>query len=474
MANRGLRDSLRFLVRPDLKEQINLKTIVVDVLIDTFNLTVSQILCLQDFPGQGIYDVTFLSTEVCWNVFEKAKEKEGTGVLKGIGVIPLFMEEDKMIIVHMYSPFSDVLKVRAFLKNYCEELKGGEKVLNKYKIWTGKYRFFGKFKLDKSCVGGVKRPPAVFSIGGERGYLYYQGQPRYCRKCFSYGHIATECEMTEKCRFCKQIGHKAKDCTATRTCDICQEAGHLANQCPLYTSQKRQFWGTNSKAKSGAGQQEASTSGAREGAGGPPEKGCSDGMLPTAVVFGDQPKDADGKGDSIWDISRKAAEAAILGDSVAVTPGPAEGEKADHAGGPDVVASPPREEDNMDVGVSEEEFPDSPGEVEIREGGMHMASGVEANPSQYSVQAQIGNLSSSEEEEEDEMDSVDSIGSIECGQQLLLSLESAAKRPRSEEEDEEGVLQIDMPGDSEESASSPVTWRKQKMLEETEVEANTD
>lgn len=48
-----------------------------------------------------------------------------------------------MIIIHMYNPFADFALVRAFLVNYCEELKGGEKALNRFGFWTGKYRFFG-------------------------------------------------------------------------------------------------------------------------------------------------------------------------------------------------------------------------------------------------------------------------------------------------------------------------------------------
>lgn len=41
--------------------------------------------------------------------------------------------------------------------------------MNIYKIWTGKYRFFGRFKVEKDFVGGARRPLAVFTIGGERG-----------------------------------------------------------------------------------------------------------------------------------------------------------------------------------------------------------------------------------------------------------------------------------------------------------------
>lgn len=232
MATRGLKDSLRFLVMPGFKEQVSLKTVVVDVLTDTFNIRVRDVLCLQDFPNQGIYDVTFPSTAICWNIFEAAKKKKGEGALKFLQVIPLFMEEEKMIVVHMYNPFADPALVRAFLDNYCEVLKGGEPILNRYKIWTGKYRYYGRFKMDWDCIGGVKRPPPVFTIGGERGFLFYQGQPKYCRKYLMYGHTNNECEMSEKCRICQQVGHKAKDCKAGKVCDICKRAGHLAKQCP--------------------------------------------------------------------------------------------------------------------------------------------------------------------------------------------------------------------------------------------------
>lgn len=59
----------------------------------------------------------------CWEVIRKAECE----ILKSMQIIPLFMEEEKMIIVHMYSPFANLMMVRAFLLNYCEELKGEKK-----------------------------------------------------------------------------------------------------------------------------------------------------------------------------------------------------------------------------------------------------------------------------------------------------------------------------------------------------------
>lgn len=66
MANQGLRNSLRFTVKPEFKDKMNLRAIVVDVLMDFLGVPVRDIMCLQDFPQQHIYDVTFVSSEARW------------------------------------------------------------------------------------------------------------------------------------------------------------------------------------------------------------------------------------------------------------------------------------------------------------------------------------------------------------------------------------------------------------------------
>lgn len=44
---------------------------------------------------QGIYDVTFGSAEVCWNLFEASMNKKDVEVMKIIDVVPLFMQDEK-------------------------------------------------------------------------------------------------------------------------------------------------------------------------------------------------------------------------------------------------------------------------------------------------------------------------------------------------------------------------------------------
>uniref|UniRef100_A0A3P9DIP1 CCHC-type domain-containing protein n=1 Tax=Maylandia zebra TaxID=106582 RepID=A0A3P9DIP1_9CICH len=96
----------------------------------------------------------------------------------------------------------------------------------------------------RSTEDGYCHPPAVFSIGADRGFLVYAGQPQACRKCGSTGHNADRCEQM-RCRSCGKIGHITKDCKEPRksdrgflvyagqpqACRKCGSTGHNADSC---------------------------------------------------------------------------------------------------------------------------------------------------------------------------------------------------------------------------------------------------
>lgn len=106
MAFRGIRGSIRFVVKPDYKDEVNSRTVVVHVLMEVLDLRVRDILFLQDFLQQRIYDITFVSVEVCWNIYEKVRNVVNVEILQKFDVTPLFMQKEKTIVVHMYIPFA--------------------------------------------------------------------------------------------------------------------------------------------------------------------------------------------------------------------------------------------------------------------------------------------------------------------------------------------------------------------------------
>lgn len=103
----------------------------------------------------------------------------------------------------------------------------------------GNTGFMGGSALIQT-VGGVRRPPAVFNIGGERGFLFYSGPPIYCRNCCVYGHTSGDCDQRAKCRFCGNVDHSSRECIQRKVCDICKKVRHLTRQRKEYFAAKRE------------------------------------------------------------------------------------------------------------------------------------------------------------------------------------------------------------------------------------------
>ncbi|KAK1875560.1 Zinc finger CCHC domain containing protein 3 [Dissostichus eleginoides] len=82
-------------------------------------------------------------------------------------------------------------------------------------IWTGRRQFQVLLKSEPEGCGGLKHPPASFSLGADRGYLFYPRQPAFCRRCRQSGHVEGGCNGAS-CRFCGQGGHEAKTARCPR------------------------------------------------------------------------------------------------------------------------------------------------------------------------------------------------------------------------------------------------------------------
>ncbi len=119
-----------------------------------------------------------------------------------------------------------------FLARYCETVKGGgERLKDRFGIWTGKLRYLVKLRADPGLPGGLVHPPGSFFIGSNKGFLHYPGQPVYCRKCGAQGHVKADC-AGQRCRFCGSMEHVATDCPEPKSCSLCGGKDHLFRLCP--------------------------------------------------------------------------------------------------------------------------------------------------------------------------------------------------------------------------------------------------
>ncbi|KAG1928992.1 hypothetical protein F2P79_023214 [Pimephales promelas] len=230
-----LRNTVRVELKKDAKDVVKQRFgrdfFVKEVLKGLFNISPAEVFCLQDFMATGFMDLAFFALKDCVSFFEAWKKKEGHLLMDGLQVLPIFAQDFIPLTVHIYNPFVEDGDVLAFIARYCETVRGGERLRDRHGIWNGKRRYLVKLRLDPSTAGSVVHPPGSFSIGSNRGFLYYPGQPVYCRRCGEKGHMKMECKG-EKCRFCGRADHEAAACTAPKLCNLCGSEEHLYRGCP--------------------------------------------------------------------------------------------------------------------------------------------------------------------------------------------------------------------------------------------------
>ncbi|MGL5217880.1 MAG: hypothetical protein ACRC8R_22545 [Aeromonas hydrophila] len=214
-----------------VKQRFGRDFFVTEILRGLFKIQPAEVFCLQDFVSTGFLDLTFCVLKDCVGFFEAWKKKEGHKLLEGLQLQPVFVQDFIPLTIHIYNPFVEDGDVLAFIARYCDVVRGGERLRDRYGIWNGKRRYMVKLRLDSSSPGTVLHPPGSFSIGPNRGFLHYPGQPVYCRRCGGQGHVKVECKG-ERCRFCGKTDHVAAECTAPKHCSLCGSKEHLYRGCP--------------------------------------------------------------------------------------------------------------------------------------------------------------------------------------------------------------------------------------------------
>uniref|UniRef100_A0AAQ4R8C7 CCHC-type domain-containing protein n=1 Tax=Gasterosteus aculeatus aculeatus TaxID=481459 RepID=A0AAQ4R8C7_GASAC len=140
----------------------------------------------------------------------------------------------------MYNPYVGDETVISWLSRYGKVESAVRYLRDSFGIWSGRRQFKVLLEDNPGGGGGLRHPPAYFSIGEDRGFLFYSGQPSFCRQCRSFGHMATDC--TEgRCRNCGGRGHSVAACGAPKTCHGCGGEGHIVRDCFLFYSGQPSF-----------------------------------------------------------------------------------------------------------------------------------------------------------------------------------------------------------------------------------------
>lgn len=215
-------------VPKDVKERFGREWVFQRLIRDSYKKTAEDLLCLQDFSGAGFVDITFYLRSVCAGFYDHCCASVDLPDFLGLIPVPLFADEELPLTIHVYNPWVPDEEIVTFLLRYCSFVSAGVRVLDNFGIWCGRRRFRVRFKETSE---GFCHPPGSFSIGPNKGFLFYPGQPLYCRRCGQLGHTKELCTGLV-CRACGGGGHIASACPLPKDCGLCGAKTHLYRNCP--------------------------------------------------------------------------------------------------------------------------------------------------------------------------------------------------------------------------------------------------
>lgn len=227
----GLKNTIRFAWKKEEDTRLPRDSFGRTVLMGALKVKVPEVMCLQGNAMEEAYDVTFHTEGMCDIIMDRAKAAAGEKPLSFFNVTCLSKTNFRTINVHMYNPHVTDIAIGAFLGRFCDVTSGARYVKDSLGFWNGRRQFQVLLRPDKEGFDGFLHPPAVFSLGSDRGMLFYTRQPPFCKKCREYGHVTAACS-TGRCRFCKSGEHEAKDCREPKECHGCGSRLHLFRDCP--------------------------------------------------------------------------------------------------------------------------------------------------------------------------------------------------------------------------------------------------
>lgn len=189
------------------------------------------------YPGKKIFEVIFTTGQHLENCMDKFEQKRrSVPAFKKINMTPLVERDLKMVHVMIYSEKVRNQDVLTWMRQYCEVIHGIE-VVDLDGIKTGARRFHVRLSRRE---GILQHLPNTIQLGALRGYVFYPGQPKECRKCGSQDHLAAAC-TTATCRNCKSTDHTTVQCKIPVKCNLCSSTDHRFRDCPhAYSNRVKQ------------------------------------------------------------------------------------------------------------------------------------------------------------------------------------------------------------------------------------------
>nr|XP_006005075.2 PREDICTED: zinc finger CCHC domain-containing protein 3-like [Latimeria chalumnae] len=206
------------------------ETVGRDLIIDSLKVTPMHIFAFIHVNRSREYDISFRNCtylDLFWSRFEQVKETPALLEYEVIKVSRNNIRQITILFKNESVPSTDILY---WLRRNRSLLSDLTPIYDGNGFWNGGYTV--KVQL-KTTASGMTNLPNTITIGRDRGYLFYPGQPRACHKCGSTRRLSSNCGK-QLCNKCGKLGHIYRECPNTIVCNLCNTEGHSYNDCPKF------------------------------------------------------------------------------------------------------------------------------------------------------------------------------------------------------------------------------------------------
>uniref|UniRef100_H2ZS84 CCHC-type domain-containing protein n=1 Tax=Latimeria chalumnae TaxID=7897 RepID=H2ZS84_LATCH len=200
-----------------------------DMIIGSLQFTPLHLYAFIHISGSREFDLSFRNVahlDLFWTRYEKVKNDP---LWKDFEVIKILENASRLITILFKTETVPASDISLWLKRHCQEVGELKPIYDKNGFGIGGYKVIVKLHSDNS---GLCHLPNFITIGRDRGFLFYPGQPKVCHKCGSARHFGADCTKLF-CLRCGLMGHLAKDCKNEVRCNLCNKVGHVYIHCPV-------------------------------------------------------------------------------------------------------------------------------------------------------------------------------------------------------------------------------------------------